>query len=188
MAFQMPSTQKPSPHSLLLFAALRQTTTPLTILKKYHDNCHLNALSEPATLSNKFIDMTAQAKTPQVHIDDLHFEHKSWAKELDFFKGEIEFFKKRLAEVAVRYSDKEVLKGIEHFQNQFYIQGNHIEELGATINKHELELADYAKENPIAIDHVRFPDHLDLRARIETNRDIINELKKEYQRYLSKWM
>mgnify|MGYP003984482797 CR=1 FL=1 len=132
------------------------------------------------------MDNTKQS--PKVHIDDLHFEHMLWVKELKFFKDELDFFRGRLEEVAKRYTTAEVLKGIEHFQNQFYIQGNNVDTLMHDINLHESKIAQFAESHPIAIDHVLFTDHSPLRDRVETNRDILHDLKKEYQRYLAKWL
>ena len=96
--------------------------------------------------------------------------------------------KDRLEEVAARYTSMDVMKDLEKFQNQIYIQGNAIDELIHAVNSHESEIAQYAKEHPVAIDHVLFKDHSPLRDRVETNRDIVNEFKKDYQRFLAKWM
>lgn len=132
--------------------------------------------------------METTAKQQRVHIDDLHFEHQRWISELKFFKDELKFYKNRLEEIAQRYTTTEVLKGLEHFQNQFYIQGNNLDELIHDLEQHEHELSKFAEANPIAVDHVLFEDHVPMRERVDTNRDIINDLKKEYQRYLAKWM
>lgn len=132
--------------------------------------------------------METKQHKAKVHIDDLHFEHMLWVKELKFYKEELDFFRGRLDEVAKRYTSDEVLKGIERFQNQFYIQGNNLDTLLHDINLHESKIAEFAESHPVAIDHVLFTDHTPLRERIEVNRDILNELKKDYQRYLAKWL
>lgn len=132
--------------------------------------------------------MKTTSMAGRVHIDDLHFEHNRWKSELEFFKDEFQFFRARLEEIAARYTSMEVMKELEHFQNQFYIQGNAIDELIHDVNSHEHKIAEYAKEHPIAIDHVLFEDHKPLRDRIERNRELVHELKLEYNRYLAKWM
>jgi len=48
------------------------------------------------------------------------------------------------------------------------------------INKHESELSKYAKEHPVAIDHVHFDDHTEYRDCLDTQRDIFNSMKKEF--------
>lgn len=122
--------------------------------------------------------METATKQQKVHIDDLHFEHQRWISELKFFKDELKFYKNRLEEIAQRYTSQEVLKGIEHFQNQFYLQGNNIDELIHDLNQHEHELSKFAKEHPVAVDHVLFVDNVPMRDRVDTNRNIINDLKK----------
>jgi hypothetical protein len=133
-------------------------------------------------------DMETTKQSPKVHIDDLHFEHTAWVKELAFYKEELQFFRARLEEVAMRYTSAEVLKGIEHFQNQFYIQSNHLDTLLHDINAHESNIAEYAEEHPIAVDHVLFTDHKPLRECVEIHRDLWSSMKKEYQSYLAKWL
>lgn len=132
--------------------------------------------------------MSVLEKIQKVHIDDLHFEHQRWLSELRFFKDELPIFQNRLEEIANRYSNKDVLKELDHFQNQLSIQSNAMDELMHDINEHEKQLARYAEEHPVAIDHVLFNDHAPFRDRVETNSKIMSELRKDFQAYLAKWM
>jgi hypothetical protein len=119
-----------------------------------------------------------------VFMSDLHFDHKMWERQLKFQKGELEFFRDRLAEVAERWTDEKVLQQVEHFQNSFIIHSNKIDELQHDINIHEDELVARVKENPIAIDHVHFADHTQQRTDIETQWKLYNDLKDEYLDFL----
>lgn len=65
--------------------------------------------------------MTTNKTNSNLHIEDLHFEHAQWIRELKFLKDELKFFVARLEEVAVRYTSMEVLKELEQFQNKIYI-------------------------------------------------------------------
>lgn len=132
--------------------------------------------------------MTPEEKANRVHIDDLHFEHQQWVRELKFFKEEMGFFRNRLEEIAERYTSMDVMKELEKFQNQMYIQGNAIDTLIHDVNAHEHEISKYAEEHPVAIDHVLFKDHGPLRERIDRNRELVLQFKQEYQRFLAKWM
>ena len=40
---------------------------------------------------------------------DLHLEHVQWNRELSFWEDELKSFNKRLEELVVRWTDKEVL-------------------------------------------------------------------------------
>lgn len=128
------------------------------------------------------------SKTNKVHIDDLHFDHKVWKRELNFYKDELKVFQNRLDEIGGRYTDKEVLKELDHFQNQLLIESNAIDEMLHEINVDEDALSDRAKDNPVAIDHERFDDHAPLRDKVETNRKMMTDMKADFNRYLTKWM
>ena len=132
--------------------------------------------------------MTITTKAQRVHIDDLHFEHERWRKELDFYKEELPVFHRRLEEIAERYTNREVLAELDHFANQFTIQRTAFDTLAHDIHAHEEKLAKYASEHPVAIDHVLFEDHTPLRERMISARKIFAELKEEFYRYLAKWM
>jgi len=132
--------------------------------------------------------LTKEERVTRVHIDDLHFEHQQWVREVRFFKDELEFFRRRLEDIASRYTSMEVMKELEKFQNQLYIQGNAMDQLIHDVNEHEHFLAKYAEENPVAVDRVLFEDHGPLRARIDTNRAIVDDFKQDYLRFLVRWM
>ncbi|HPK10912.1 MAG: hypothetical protein KDC16_07590 [Saprospiraceae bacterium] len=124
----------------------------------------------------------------KIHIDDLHFEHVAWKNELAYQRDELKSFEHRLEEVAPRYTDKEVLKKVEHFQNQFIRHFEVLDILDHDINVHEDELSSFAKEHPVAVDHVQFHDHKDVREKVETQREIYQELKDEFLRFLTETM
>ena len=132
--------------------------------------------------------MKGEAKKRKLHMDDLHFEHMVWKRQLEFSKEELEFFKRRLQEVSVRYSDSDIKKQVEHFQNQFIIQRDEIDRFLHDITIHEDALAREAKEHPIAVDHRLLNDHPKERDRFETFQKLYSELKKEYMDYLRKYM
>ncbi|MBK8700968.1 MAG: hypothetical protein IPN29_16095 [Saprospiraceae bacterium] len=126
--------------------------------------------------------------THQVHLSDLHFEHQQWLKELVFWEDEIALYNKRLGEIIVRYTDPSIKAEIEHFQNQFIRHKEVIDILKHDVRKHESQLVKYAQDHPVAIEHVHFKDHGDLRERMETQRKIYADLKNEFYAFLSKKM
>ena len=70
----------------------------------------------------------------------------------------------------------------------FELQKEHISEIKHRIKKHEQFLANYAKEHPIAVDHVHFTDHTDIREQFERFRDLYAEMKYDFNRFAVKWM
>jgi hypothetical protein len=67
-------------------------------------------------------------------VEQFHYEHISWLRLLDYFKQENAFLKTRLAEVLDNNADKDFLAYAEHFQNQFIIKDEFIDELKHDIN------------------------------------------------------
>lgn len=124
----------------------------------------------------------------KIYISDLHFEHKAWSSELSFQKDELKIFRNRLEEVASRWTVKDVMKQVEHFQNNLIRHNEVVDTLVHDVNAHEHELSRFAKENPVAIDHVHFKDHAKLRGEVETQRKLYGELKSEFMRFLTETM
>lgn len=127
-------------------------------------------------------------KEKRKYIGDLHFEHQLWSNQLRFFQDELRVFEDRLAEVIERNSATEIRAEGEHFQNQFIREKEVIDELLHDMKIQEQELANYAKDHPVAIDHKYFEDHFNLEDRMAMFNKIYSELKQEFMRYLSKWM
>jgi hypothetical protein len=123
-------------------------------------------------------------KNKPIYINDLHFEHKLWIRQLEFERDELKIFGGRLEEVVSRWTDKEVLRKAEHFQNMFIRHHEVLDTLIHDINAHEQTIIEQAKDHPVAIDHVHFKDHPELRDKVETQNKLYTELKTEFLNYL----
>lgn len=119
---------------------------------------------------------------------DLHFEHKQWRREILFWEDEMRSFRNRLSELALRWTDKEVLAQLEQYQNKFIIQENEIDKLEDFINLHELKISEQAKKGIDALDLTLVKKHLEIRDKIDSQRNLYSELKKNFFRFLSKYM
>ena len=127
-------------------------------------------------------------KDKRKYMQDLHFEHMQWNNQLNFFKEELGIFKTRLEEIVSRNTDNDVMREAEHFQNNFILQEEKVDEMLHNIKMHEQELVQYAKDHPVAVEHTYFENHSGLEEGMESFKKIYAELKEEYQRYLAKWM
>src|ERR1700692_899835 len=67
----------------------------------------------------------------------LHSEITEWKSNVELVRTEISIFQKQLSGIVRKNSHEEVLKGVEHFQNQFIRQLEVSDELF-----HELKAAD----------------------------------------------
>ena len=119
---------------------------------------------------------------------DLHFEHVQWRRELAFWEDELKSFKNRLNEMVCRWPDKEVLAQLEHYQNEFVLHGGVIDDLQEVIEQHETRIAGQSKTGEDALDTQLVKKHLEFRHKMETQRQIYADLKKEFFRFLSKYM
>lgn len=127
-------------------------------------------------------------ETKLVYNSDLHFEHQQWNRELAFWKDELKSFQNRLDELVTRWTDDQVLAKLGQFQNQFNIHKNKIDEFKDDIHAHELTISKHFEANENAIDRIHFKHHVKFREQMETQRDIYNDLKKRFFKFLSKYM
>lgn len=127
-------------------------------------------------------------KEKAIFIGDLHFEHEMWKRELNFCEDELKFLTKRLEETAFLHDEeKDMLREVEHFQNQFIVQKQNVDQFKHDINTKENQLATFAKEHPVAINHIHFMDHAKLRDNMEGFAKNYNNLKQEFRGFVAKW-
>lgn len=119
---------------------------------------------------------------------DLHFEHKQWRRELLFWDDELKSLQNRLNELVLRWTDTEVLAQLEHYQNQFIIQENAINELDNHINLHETNISEHFKKGEDVLDLQMIKEHMEFRNQMDTQRNLYSELKSNFFRFLSKYM
>jgi len=119
---------------------------------------------------------------------DLHFEHKQWRRELLFWEDELKSLQNRLNELVLRWTDKEILAQLEHYQNQFIIQENAINELEDHINLHEINISEHLKKGEDVLDFQLVKKHIEFRNQMDTQRNLYSELKSNFFRFLSKYM
>ena len=68
-------------------------------------------------------------------MDNYKHESLEWVRSLDFFKQENNYLKNRLSEVVDKTTNKYYLAEAEHFQNQFIIKDEFIDELKHDVNE-----------------------------------------------------
>lgn len=127
-------------------------------------------------------------KSEEIYNEDLHFEHKQWQGELSFWKDELRSFKNRLEVLSQRWIDEKILVQLEHFQNQFILHGEVIDSLEHEINVHETDMAIHHEKDEMVLNRNLTKNHFKFRERMETQRKIYADLKKEFFRFLSKYL
>ena len=127
-------------------------------------------------------------ETKAIYNTDLHFEHKQWRNELAFWEDELKSFKNRLEELVNRWTDKEKLAQLEHYQNAFTRHEEVIDTLQHDINVHETDMSEHDKKHEDVLNTSLVKKHIEFRNRMEIQRHIYADLKKEFYHFLSKYM
>ena len=123
-----------------------------------------------------------------IYNADLHFEHENWQRELDFWEDELKSFHLRLDELVKRWTDHKVLAEIEKFQNKFMIQEKEFDSLKDQIAMHEKNMASHYEKNEDVLNKMFVSQHLSLREVMVTERNLYNNLKKDFFRFMTKYM
>tara|TARA_R110000868_G_scaffold136879_1_gene350023 strand:+ start:542 stop:952 length:411 start_codon:yes stop_codon:yes gene_type:complete len=123
-----------------------------------------------------------------IYNSNLHFEHEMWRRELLFWKDELVFFNNRLSELVTRWTKKEFLVKLEHFQNEFILHGGVIEDLLEAIEIHETRLAGQDLKSHDAMDTIMVKKHIEFREKMEIQEQIYADLKKDFFRFLTKYL
>ncbi len=127
-------------------------------------------------------------ETKPIFNEDIHFEHQQWQRELDFWEDEIKIFKNRLAEILGRSNEKEFLCRLDQYENRFRIHHNKIEAFKQRIHAHELNMSKHYEVGENSMDRVLYDYHLDFRVQIRTEREMYNELKKEFYEFMTQFL
>ena len=92
-----------------------------------------------------------------VNISKAGTDHTIWAKGLEFYKDELEIMNKRLLEISSKNTSEEARKGVEHFQNQFFIQQKNISDLRHQVKGYVTGLSHDAKMHEGHVDAIFIP-------------------------------
>lgn len=119
---------------------------------------------------------------------DLHFEHENWNRELLFWEDELMSFQNRLDELVRKWTDNEVLAKVEKFQNLIIVHKDAIVSIKNQIDLHETNMADHFKKEEDVLNKDLVSKHELLRYKIEIQRNLFNEFKGNFFRFLTKYL
>jgi hypothetical protein len=136
------------------------------------------------TLKYPIKTMTSQGN----YITEQRKENIAWLETFKFYKDEIKVLRKRLEEVASRNSAKDVKMQISHFENQFIINDEQIDEISHAIKENQVKMEQHIHDNPVAVEHRKVEDHTELRDKVNVFENIFKQLRIEFNEFLSKTM
>ncbi len=121
-------------------------------------------------------------------VSHIGTEHQEWLQAIEFYKSEFDLLQKRLAEIVSKNTSHEALEGVEHFQNQFIVQRNNIDELRHSINEHVHNVKLDAERHANQVEEERVAEHVKLKDEFSVFEKVVKELRQEFNEYLTKWM
>ncbi len=121
-------------------------------------------------------------------INHCGINHSEWLKGLEFYDAEIDIMQNRLLEIVKKNNGKEMMAEVEHFQNQFIVQRDNIDQLQHDIRLHDKEVATEAQAHAGKMKSSGLDEHSKLQEQVESFEKVFNELRQEFKGFLSKWM
>jgi hypothetical protein len=118
-------------------------------------------------------------------LEQYHHENMTWLRSIDFFKQENSFLKNRLAEVVDGTTDKSFLAQAEHFQNQFIIKDEFLDELKHDVNEQEKDLSAKFRHQTYAPDTFMNTRQQQLRSQMQYLEKEFTSLRYEFNYYLA---
>jgi hypothetical protein len=118
-------------------------------------------------------------------LEQYHHENMTWLRSIDFFKQENSFLKNRLAEVVDGTTDRSFLAQAEHFQNQFIIKDEFIDELRHDVNEQERDLAQRFRQEIFKPDISTKDRQQQLRSQMQYLEKEFTNLRYEFNNYLA---
>jgi hypothetical protein len=118
-------------------------------------------------------------------LEQYHHENMTWLRSIDFFKQENSFLKNRLAEVVDGTTDRGFLAQAEHFQNQFIIKDEFLDELRHEVNEQERDLTVQFRHQSFSADIVMKDRQQQLRGQMQYLEKEFSNLRYEFNNYLA---
>jgi len=124
----------------------------------------------------------------EINIKHIYSLHSDALRSLDFYKQDIKILRNRLEEITADNTRREVAVMIEHFQNQFLIQQNNIDELKHKLHDNLSNIQNQVMEYAGFISETSSAENVDLYDQYLTIEKLVNEIRQEFNRFASEWM
>jgi uncharacterized protein YnzC (UPF0291/DUF896 family) len=122
------------------------------------------------------------------NTEKLGIEHTEWLKAIDFYDSEMDILENRLIEIVQKNNKSSVLAEVEHFQNQFIVQRNNIDEMRHNIKEHMHKVETESIRHAGHIPSELVGEHTAVKDSLVSFEKVIQELRKEFNDFLSKHM
>ncbi len=130
--------------------------------------------------------MLVQIDEVKDKLEQFHHENQTWSRSLDFYKQENAFLKNRLSQVVDKTFDQDFLAQAEHFQNQFIIKDEFMDELKHEVIVQRRVLEEKYIVSGFSLDEQVSKKQMNLREQIEFLEKDFSALRNEFIAYLGK--
>jgi hypothetical protein len=124
----------------------------------------------------------------KINIEHFKNLNSDCLRGIEFYKQELGILNTRLEEIAKGNTSREAAEGIEHFQNQFIIHRNQLDELRHSLNANEHEISVQLQKSNVFVDAPTATEHQILFDHYRTEEKIFNDLRHEFNQFAAKWM
>jgi hypothetical protein len=114
----------------------------------------------------------------------FHEETLAWLRSLEFLRQENSHLKNRLAEVVDGSTDRDFLAQAEHFQNQFIIKDEYLDEIRHDVNGQERSLQGQARRRETGMDELLRQVQRRLRGQMDYLEREFTGLRNEFNDYI----
>lgn len=125
---------------------------------------------------------------PYTDINKLELKSNDWLAAIGFYHEDLDILEERLVEVAAKNTHEEVLKQVEHFQNQFDIQKANMADYISRIKDYVHRCAEDVKAHAGKVNVSLKKEQELLGEEFISLEKIIKTLRADFNRFLAKWM
>lgn len=129
--------------------------------------------------------MIADTISPTVNINA---EFSSWLRGLEFYQDEVIIMHNRLKEIASKNTADDVKKRVEQFQNQFAVHGEQLNKLKHQVTGHAKNIASDLVDHHGQLERATIAEHDAMRDEYVNSEKLFNEMRHDFNRFLSKYM
>lgn len=125
----------------------------------------------------------------KVNISHVNNMHNQWLRTLNFYKTETAIMRGLLTEVAGKNSNADMLREVEHYENQFRIQGNNIDTISRDIHVNIDAIAKEAAHSSAGyIEGALVEAHNKLGELAATQENTMRDLMHGFRKFAAQWM
>ncbi|SEP41589.1 hypothetical protein SAMN05428947_115108 [Mucilaginibacter sp. OK283] len=124
------------------------------------------------------------------HVNIKHIKNlnNDGLRGISFYKQELGIMQERLQEIAADNTAREVQEKVEHFQNQFLIHGNYLDELKHDIHGNDQDIEAELLRTGTTVSESVATEHTRIHERYLNEERMFNDLRHEFNRLAAKWM